>query len=94
MAAEAEAARTARAKVIEADGEMKAAENLRMASVTLSEAPHGIHLRFLQTMTHIAAEKHQSIIFPLPMELLKKWSRNREEKDLIEFDDSASEKST
>ena len=71
MAAEAEATREARAKVIAADGELKASKNLKEASDVISESPAALQLRFLQTLTHISAEKNSTIIFPLPIELMK-----------------------
>ena len=70
MAAEAEATREARAKVISAEGEFKASRALKEASDVMSESPSALQLRYLQTLTHISAEKNSTIIFPLPMELL------------------------
>ena len=71
MAAEAEAAREARAKVIAAEGEQKASKALKEASDIISESPAALQLRYLQTLTNISAEKNSTIIFPLPMELMK-----------------------
>merc|ERR1739844_243986 len=71
MAAEAEATREARAKVIAAEGEQKASRALKEASDIISESPAALQLRYLQTLTHISAEKNSTIVFPLPMELLK-----------------------
>jgi len=71
MAAEAEAAREARAKVISAEGEQKASQALKEASDIISESPAALQLRYLQTLTHISAEKNSTIIFPLPIELMK-----------------------
>ena len=70
MAAEAEATREARAKVISAEGEMKASQALKDASDVISESPAALQLRYLQTLTHISAEKNSTIIFPLPMDLV------------------------
>merc|ERR1711909_25127 len=70
MAAEAEAARDARAKVIAAEGEQKAAKALKEASVIISESPSALQLRYLQTLSNIAAEKNSTIVFPLPMDLI------------------------
>jgi len=70
MAAEAEAAREARAKVIAAEGEQKASVALKEASDIISESPAALQLRYLQTLTHISAEKNSTIIFPLPLELM------------------------
>jgi len=71
MAAEAEATREARAKVIQADGELKSSKSLKEASDVISESPAALTLRFLQTLSHISAEKNSTIIFPLPIELMK-----------------------
>ncbi|KAI9581913.1 hypothetical protein GQX74_011408 [Glossina fuscipes] len=71
MAAEAEAAREARAKVIAAEGEMKSSRALKEASDIISASPSALQLRYLQTLNNISAEKNSTIIFPLPMELLQ-----------------------
>jgi len=70
MAAEAEATRQARAKVIEAEGEQKASRALKEASDIISASPAALQLRYLQTLSSISAEKNSTIIFPLPIELL------------------------
>lgn len=70
MAAEAEAAREARAKVIAAEGEQKASRALKEAADIINEAPAAMQLRYLQTLNSISAEKNSTIIFPLPMDLL------------------------
>uniref|UniRef100_A0A1I8JL97 PHB domain-containing protein n=1 Tax=Macrostomum lignano TaxID=282301 RepID=A0A1I8JL97_9PLAT len=70
MAAEAEAAREARAKVIMAEGEQKASRALREAAVVIQESPFALQLRYLHTLNVISAEKNSTIIFPLPMEFL------------------------
>ncbi|KAG9463215.1 hypothetical protein GDO78_022196 [Eleutherodactylus coqui] len=70
MAAEAEAAREARAKVIAAEGEMNASRALKEASIVISESPAALQLRYLQTLTTIAAEKNSTIVFPLPIDML------------------------
>lgn len=69
MAAEAEAAREARAKVIAAEGEQKASKALRSAAEVISMSPQAIQLRYLQTLNSIAAEKNSTIVFPLPLEI-------------------------
>jgi len=71
MAAEAEAAREARAKVIAAEGEHKASRALKEAADVINESPCALQLRYLQTLNQISAEKNSTIIFPLPMDLLK-----------------------
>jgi len=70
MAAEAEATRQARAKVIEAEGEQKASRALKEASDIISSSEAALQLRYLQTLTQISAEKNSTIIFPLPIDLL------------------------
>ncbi|XP_072230318.1 stomatin (EPB72)-like 3b [Leuresthes tenuis] len=75
MAAEAEAAREARAKVISAEGEMNASRALKEASLVIAESPSALQLRYLQTLNTIAAEKNSTIIFPLPMDVLSHFMR-------------------
>lgn len=70
MAAEAEAAREARAKVIAAEGEMNASRALKEASLVIAESPSALQLRYLQTLSTIAAEKNSTIVFPLPIDIL------------------------
>ncbi|XP_041481007.1 stomatin-like [Lytechinus variegatus] len=70
MAAEAEASREARAKVIAAEGEQNAARALKEAADTIAESPSALQLRYLQTLNTIAAEKNSTIIFPLPIDLI------------------------
>lgn len=70
MAAEAEASREARAKVIAAKGEMNAARALKEASDVIAESPQALQLRYLQTLQTISAEKNSTIIFPLPIDML------------------------
>eukprot|EP00095_Tigriopus_kingsejongensis_P004593 maker-scaffold416_size178335-snap-gene-0.23 protein:Tk04593 transcript:maker-scaffold416_size178335-snap-gene-0.23-mRNA-1 annotation:"mec2-like protein" len=70
MAAEAEAAREARAKVIAAEGEQKASRALREAADVISMSPSAIQLRYLQTLNSISAEKNSTIIFPIPLDLI------------------------
>jgi len=72
MAAEAEASREAKAKVIAAEGEMNAARALKEASDVISESPQALQLRYLQTLQTISAEKNSTIIFPLPIDMLSK----------------------
>jgi len=73
MAAEAEAAREARAKVIAAEGEMKASKALKEASDVISDSPSALQLRYLQTLTHISSEKNSTIIFPLPIDMMNNF---------------------
>ena len=76
MAAEAEATREARAKVIAAEGEQKSSRALKEASDIISESPAALQLRYLQTLTHISAEKNSTIIFPLPVDILSHIVQN------------------
>ena len=75
MAAEAEATRDARAKVIAAEGEQKASLALSQAANVINSSPVALQLRYLQTLTQIAAEKNSTIIFPVPIEMLKSFSK-------------------
>jgi len=70
IAKQAEAERTRRAKVIHAEGEMQAAEKLLQAAKTLSQQSQALQLRYLQTLTEIAGERSNTIVFPLPMDLI------------------------
>ena len=72
MARQAEAEREKRAKVIHAQGEYDAATQLAAAAQVIRSQPVGMQLRYLQTMTEIATEKSQTIVFPLPIDLLEK----------------------
>jgi regulator of protease activity HflC (stomatin/prohibitin superfamily) len=71
MARQAEAEREKRAKLIHAQGELAAAEQLQHASKILAAEPAALQLRYLQTLTEIATEKNSTILFPLPMDLLR-----------------------
>ncbi|XP_022089060.1 mechanosensory protein 2-like [Acanthaster planci] len=70
MAAEAEASREARAKVIAAEGEQNASRALKEAADIIAESPNALQLRYLQTLNTISAERNSTIIFPLPIDLL------------------------
>jgi regulator of protease activity HflC (stomatin/prohibitin superfamily) len=70
MARQAEAEREKRAKVIHAEGEMLAAQQLQQAAATIATEPVALQLRFLQTLTEISVEKNSTIIFPVPIDLL------------------------
>jgi regulator of protease activity HflC (stomatin/prohibitin superfamily) len=71
IAIQAQAERERRAKVIHAEGEFQASERLSDAAEVLQKFPVSIQLRFLQTLTEIAAEKNSTIVFPVPIDLLK-----------------------
>src|SRR5438477_11887951 len=71
MARQAEAEREKRAKVIHAEGEFTASQQLANAAAVIGSQPATLQLRYLQTLTEIAAEKNSTIIFPLPLEFLQ-----------------------
>ncbi|TET66642.1 MAG: slipin family protein [Dehalococcoidia bacterium] len=75
MAAQAEAERERRAKIIHAEGELQASEKLAQAAHVIGREPTAIQLRFLSTLTEIASEKNSTIIFPIPIEFLKAFGR-------------------
>lgn len=70
MAAQAEAERDRRAKIIHADGEFQAAQRLADAGVILSQNPASMQLRYLQTLTAISTEKTNTIVFPIPIDIV------------------------
>ncbi|HXF67285.1 MAG TPA: slipin family protein [Burkholderiales bacterium] len=70
IAQQAEAERARRAKVIHADGELQAAEKLLQAAQMLARQPQAMQLRYLQTLGSIATDKSNTIVFPVPMDLL------------------------
>jgi regulator of protease activity HflC (stomatin/prohibitin superfamily) len=71
MARQAESEREKRAKIIHASGELEASRQLTEAAQTMNKEPVSLHLRYLQTLTEIAAEKNSTIVFPLPIDYLK-----------------------
>ena len=77
MARQAEAEREKRAKIIHAEGEMLASQQLANAAHVIATEPTSLTLRYLQTLTEIASEKNSTIIFPLPIELLPLLDRAR-----------------
>ncbi|XP_042207899.1 band 7 protein AGAP004871-like isoform X5 [Homarus americanus] len=96
MAAEAEAAREARAKVIAAEGEQRASRALKEAADVINESPAALQLRYMQTLNAISAEKNSTIIFPLPIDLLSQYMKNgnnksgknrKSKKDLLSDDE-------
>ena len=76
IARQAEAERERRAKVIHAEGELQAAAKLLESAQTLAKQPEAIQLRYLQTLTEIASDKSNTIVFPLPMEQLGSMLKN------------------
>jgi regulator of protease activity HflC (stomatin/prohibitin superfamily) len=79
MAKQAEAERERRAKIISADGEYQAAKTLLEAAQIMSTNPITLQLRYLQTLTEIAAEKNSTILFPLPIEIFKAFENPKKE---------------
>lgn len=76
IAQQAEAERARRAKVIHAEGELQASEKLLQAANILAQQNQALQLRYLQTLTDIAGERTNTIVFPMPMELMDRlWSR-------------------
>lgn len=71
MARQAEAERERRGKVIAAEGEFQAAEKLTQAAETMSRNPMALQMRYLQTLVEISSEKNSTVIFPLPIDLIK-----------------------
>ncbi len=80
MAAQAEAERERRAKIIHAEGELQASEKLAQAAHIIGREPAAIQLRYLSTLTEIASEKNSTILFPIPIELLKAFGLKADEK--------------
>ena len=78
IAKQAEAERTRRAKVIHAEGELQASEKLLQAAQILSEQSQALQLRYLQTLTDIAGERSNTIVFPLPMDLVENLIKKKE----------------
>lgn len=75
IARQAEAERQRRAKVIHAEGELQAAEKLVQAATLMGADPRAIQLRYMQTLTEIANDRSQTIVFPMPMDLMESLSR-------------------
>ena len=97
MARQAEAEREKRAKIIHAEGEYSASQQLAAAAGVLSEQPAGVQLRYLQTLTEISVEKNSTIIFPVPIEFigalggLLQVDEAREELDALESGESGAD---
>jgi regulator of protease activity HflC (stomatin/prohibitin superfamily) len=75
MARQAEAERERRAKVIHAEGEFQAAAKLKSAAETMSTQPMALSLRFLQTVTEISSDSKSTIIFPIPLDLVRPFMK-------------------
>ena len=76
IAQQAEAERARRAKVIHAEGEAQASLKLLEAATMLSKQPEALQLRYLQTLTEIAGERTNTIVFPLPIDIVQKLTGN------------------
>ena len=75
MARQAEVERERRAKIINAQGEYQAAEKLSQAAKIIGKYPQAIQLRYLQTLSDIATEQNSTIVFPLPIDIMKAFSK-------------------
>jgi len=75
MAAQAEAERERRAKIIHAEGELQASEKLAQAGAIIGREPTTLQLRYLQTLTEVASEKNSTLIFPLPIDLISMFMK-------------------
>jgi regulator of protease activity HflC (stomatin/prohibitin superfamily) len=80
MARQAEAEREKRAKIIHAEGELIASEKLSQAAAIIDREPAAMTLRYLQTLTEISAEQNSTIIFPMPIELLRMLQRGERQR--------------
>jgi len=84
IARQAEAERDRRAKVINAEGEFQASHRLAEASTVIGAHPMALQLRFLQTLTEVAAENNSTLVFPVPIDLFEPFLRPREAKEATE----------
>jgi len=73
MAKQAEAEREKRAKIIHADGEFQASAKLAEAAGVINKEPIALQLRYLQTLTEIGVEKNTTVVFPVPIDIIKTW---------------------
>jgi len=79
MAAQAEAERERRAKIIHAQGEYEASTKLAMAAEVIAKEPVTLQLRYLQTLTEIASERNSTVIFPVPIDLISMFMKRYSE---------------
>ena len=77
LAKQAEAERVRRAKIIHATGELEASEKLKQAAMILNESPNALQLRYMQTLTEITNDKTATIVFPLPIDLLDRFTAGK-----------------
>jgi len=80
IARQAEAERERRAKVIHAEGELQASQKLAEAAAVMSKEPTAIQLRYLQTLTEVATEKNSTTIFPVPIDIISMFLKNKDGK--------------
>ncbi len=78
MAAQAEAERERRAKIIHAEGELQASEKLSQAGAIIAKEPTTLQLRYLQTLTEVASERNSTLIFPIPIDLINMFMKRGE----------------
>ena len=81
IARQAEAERSRRAKVIHAEGELQASQRLLEAAETLSRQPQSMQLRYMQTLTEISTDKTNTVIFPLPLDLIEPLLGKRKDRE-------------
>jgi regulator of protease activity HflC (stomatin/prohibitin superfamily) len=79
MAKQAEAEREKRAKIIHADGEFQAAAKLADAAGVINKEPIALQLRYLQTLTEIGVEKNTTVVFPVPIDIIKGWIESKKQ---------------
>ncbi|MCD6539721.1 MAG: slipin family protein [Candidatus Omnitrophica bacterium] len=77
MARQAEAERERRAKIIAAEGEFQAADKLRQAAEMIKDHPIALQMRYLQTLVEMSSERSSTVVFPLPLEFLKVFTREK-----------------
>ena len=81
MAKQAEAERERRAKIIHAEGELQASQKLADAAAVMANQPNAIHLRFLQSLVEVSAEKNHAVVLPLPVDLVMRALATAKEED-------------
>jgi regulator of protease activity HflC (stomatin/prohibitin superfamily) len=79
MAKQAEAEREKRAKIIHADGEFQASAKLAEAAGVINKEPVALQLRYLQTLTEIGVEKNTTVVFPVPIDIIKDWIESKKQ---------------
>jgi regulator of protease activity HflC (stomatin/prohibitin superfamily) len=79
MAKQAEAEREKRAKIIHAEGEFQASSKLAEAAAVINKEPVALQLRYLQTLTEIGVEKNTTVVFPVPVDIIKSWLETKKQ---------------